>query len=874
MSKLSKLVKNPKKYFQDSWLYKTEIFPEMENYKNLFILSHLGQLHQIEALIDTEQLENCFLVILWTKKNIRMPKLIQDMINKDLISNSMLLLLPNSPNNYNIKSLRIMQNNYKKLINIIKPQTLYMLSFENHYVLLSNYATEKNVTLNLIDEGTATYKTREQSEYRVKTNVYKKILLKMFKLNVIENWHTKYEKIYASFPELLKNTFEANEYIKFSAHCGKFNLNNETKILIKHYGITNNDFLYVNQRYAIKDKDFVDAIITILDKISIYKNAKVFIKMHPKDSDSIKNAFIKKLKNYKNVIFIKENEFLIEPTIQAVNPKGVIGLTSTSLVYASLVSPNTKVYSIKPWFIKLLPTNGNEKGIEIINDHFDILKQFKHVIYIDSTDSLDNKNTKVIYKGDRVDTNIYKKIARKSYEECKYQKTIVNYGWAYPNINSMPINDFDKYLNSIWNTNKIEILDNSFNIWVEYQLKYATITSINEYKALLNSLFYILNQTYEFNTQSISNSIYNNIIILFTLSDKKNSYPMNILILLNTLKGRYQESFTPFIKIKVKELILNFNFQSAYDTLVEINKNTPLDNHDLIDYLKCLINLEKSKEIIEFENNILININNTKIKLICQALIYIYNKDYNIAINILTLNIEEFNNEDLNILKPELILAKAYRLSNDYAKSKVYLLNFEKHSKGNLFAHREIAYLEYQFAYYQKAIGQFEKGYLTTNNIPSYDILKYIDAMMQSEEYKKIIKLVEDLSKEKYSTYICNIHLLCLENIENYEEIIKIEKNFNLNAVQDKNLLESILWVYIRTHRILGNIDISLFYINKYSLEARELNNLIISAEVFELSNNYKKAFNNWQRIIKSYSNTMPIDSWNRYYNIVNLLKR
>lgn len=82
--KFIKLFFNPIKFFKDSWLFKSNFLDDGKKIKNLFVISHLGQLAQVESLIKKEGLLNCALVILYTKKNKKMPELTKKNTNKSL----------------------------------------------------------------------------------------------------------------------------------------------------------------------------------------------------------------------------------------------------------------------------------------------------------------------------------------------------------------------------------------------------------------------------------------------------------------------------------------------------------------------------------------------------------------------------------------------------------------------------------------------------------------------------------------------------------------------------------------------------------------------------------------------------------------------
>jgi len=394
MRKLIKLLLHPKKFFKDSYWFKKESLSISSNFDNIFIISHLNQLNQVETLIEHKNIINSLLVILYTNKNKKMPMIIQEKCNQKLFEGIIFFRLPNFPNNYKLKSLVYMKRNYITLLEKTKTKNLFLLSFENHYALLASNAKKRKIKLTLIDEGTATYKIPELSEYYQSQPLIKQVLAYILKIDSAFYWFKDFDTIYAAFPELLQNNFNAKTYHYFFVHTEKSSISSHTKQLINKYRITSNDFIYVNQRYAINDNDFVNTVITILSSLSNYFNTKVFIKLHPKDTDSLKKIFIKQLQNFHNIILIEENEFLIESAIQAIQPLGILGLTSTSLVYTPLISSETKVYSIKPWFINIVPKKNNFDGITLINNHYTILMQFKHIIALKNEKQLYNLDTK------------------------------------------------------------------------------------------------------------------------------------------------------------------------------------------------------------------------------------------------------------------------------------------------------------------------------------------------------------------------------------------------------------------------------------------------------------------------------------------------
>lgn len=102
--KVRKFFFHPIAFIRDSWIFKYNPLGNLIRIKNLFVISHLGQLAQVESVIKKESLLNCTLVILYTKKNKRMPQLVRNSANKNIFKEILFLELPSFPNKINIKT--------------------------------------------------------------------------------------------------------------------------------------------------------------------------------------------------------------------------------------------------------------------------------------------------------------------------------------------------------------------------------------------------------------------------------------------------------------------------------------------------------------------------------------------------------------------------------------------------------------------------------------------------------------------------------------------------------------------------------------------------------------------------------------------------
>ncbi|ARR01609.1 alpha-2,8-polysialyltransferase [Campylobacter vicugnae] len=666
MSKLTKLIKHPFMFFKDlRLLHGINKFKNQKTYKNMFVISNLSQLNIIKNIIKYENIENIVLVILYTNANKKMPQIVFDEAKKDNFNEIILFLLPNSPTRLKLASYIIMNKDFKKLINIYKPKHLYMLSFEAHYNVLANIAKNNNAELILIDEGTGTYKDKKDLDL----SIAKKIIWQFFKLDDAFKWANNFSKIYALAPEILKDNFNADEYIKFSPHLNRFDdIDNTTLSLIQKYNITSNDIIYTNQRYIIEAYDFADALIYILDTISKNLNSKIFIKMHPKDHNSTIKIFEEKLSDFENLILILENTFLIEQSIRYIHPKAVISLTSTTLVTTTIISKNIKCYSIADWFCTLVPkTERNLIGINQILDHKEILYKFNNINFIQD-EKFEFNQQKNLNKEEN-NQALYIQNFKTSYDEHKYYKAILNFQLAYDDILSASLDEIVSFLHCLDMQNGIK----SINIFLDIltntiiQTSDNNIISSQQYK-ILKKLFEIAIRHIELGHIKDSFVLLDNIFMFFTLFENQleNNKSNLICALYKTDKELHKSVMQFYLKCEEK-LISIYNKQKYIQFCDVLDKNKILLDGELLD--KYIDAAAKTKQYLKIKNlvdKIKINENNINI---------IINTYYNLSDIQGVKNILQKYDNMINLNNFEVLdmISKIYELSGDYEKALKYI---------------------------------------------------------------------------------------------------------------------------------------------------------------------------------------------------------
>lgn len=402
--------------------------------EHLFVITHLGQLKQMEALIVRQNLISNGLIVLYTTANFVVPQTVHDKVTKSLFDFVVFVEIPFKINQINYFKLKTVYETYVLLLNANKPKSLYLNSFEGHYAILINIAKKQGVKNVLVEEGTATYKLLSQPATNVdckdeinfeflktkfmstigQTELFKRAvkqkkytkdflfqskqfyqslildekiqgkLIERFGRGAIKSYKKpflQFDEIYASFPNLIEQSFLAKEVRLFNIYES---IDAETLALAKEvvsdYDITDKDALYLSQRYTIDPIQYVNVITPILLRVA-RDSRRIFIKLHPKESNKVHQAF----KNITNafpdkLVLIEDNRFLVEPVIKVSNIQKVIGLTSTALVYAPLVSNGTQSISVAQALIDNLPkTEQNTIGINTIEGHLEILKIFNNI---------------------------------------------------------------------------------------------------------------------------------------------------------------------------------------------------------------------------------------------------------------------------------------------------------------------------------------------------------------------------------------------------------------------------------------------------------------------------------------------------------------
>ena len=468
--KIKKLIFHPVQFIADSYWFKTPPFSNFPNDTNLFVVSTFAQLNQVHSFIKFRKLNNNIIVILYTLKNLKMPRLVKSSVDHKLFDTIYLYELPVKPSKLSLKYFVYISRGYRRLLNDINPKNIFVMSFSGHYALLLAIAKKKKTTTHLIEEGTATYAPLLDS---FTPNISK--IERFFLKNHLNNkgYYNNFDHLHVTYPELARNIFTGRQISRFFAHAAGMSMTKDVLDIQHAYRIGTQDYIYVSQRFPVQDDLYYHIIIDILSNLSLQLNCTIFIKLHPKEMENkdIMQVFLDKTESNPNLIAINTPPFLIDPLIYLTQPKGIIGITSTSLVYASLLNPNIQTISIAAIVLDILRHQYNQ-NCPMMEEHLEIIKYFSSVHIIPNMDALTNYQSP---KVSAIEMQSLLASAKKAYQQKNWYHAIFYWQlgtkgdikqldttalWYY-----MALYKVKQYYKM--DSNEIEYIDSSFHLFNE-----------------------------------------------------------------------------------------------------------------------------------------------------------------------------------------------------------------------------------------------------------------------------------------------------------------------------------------------------------------------------------------------------------------------
>jgi hypothetical protein len=429
----------------------------------------------------------------------------------------------------------------------------------------------------------------------------------------------------------------------------------------------------------------------------------------------------------------------------------------------------------------------------------------------------------------------------------------------------MPIDDFEKYCISLEKTKNYGELQRVVSRRVDYEIKDEK-KDINNYQDLIYILVNVVSRLIEYpQYSSFVSVINNNILALLTHIDEKDSCNIDKIKEYKILFEKYKDTIIDFVYVEAKQRFLYKQYDKSLELFNEL-KGKYFSEEYYIYYIENMLienNLEEAKQFFEgIKDELAENI----VKLI-ESIFSIYQNKYREALKTLKAT-EELNSETLYL---ELYIAKVYRLLEEPKEAKTYLIKYEKHSKGNLLCHREIAYLEYSLENYKKCIAQLNKVYPKgIESMPIDDTLKYIKSKFEEKNYLYIL----DLKEKKVFYNIKFYYLSSLYKMRLYAVFIDNMNSLSLLNLSSKDS-EKLLFFKIISLREIGLVQESYLLIKGIDYtEIKDFSILYVISEIFELMEDFYNSKLIWKIIISKHKDELKDSYWNRYYNILQLLNK
>lgn len=382
-----------------------------------------------------------FVLGLYSDANLKEKRVIAKLLDENDVSHE-LVRLPIGAAYFSLRRQAYILRSYRAAFSKTKPLRLFLFNYNTHYGFAYDLARQAQIPVFFIEEGLSSYK--ENNRYApprsmiqiidrdlIMDSFFGKLLLELpYKL--VKNWKRNCKKIfnfikkefnflircvivpfdndyvasrlerlfswsyyykrfhnpvsafdgvYGTFPDRLALRFTADEknyysYIKntFEAAHAEF----ATKLADS--GLTNRSVLYADQAYKI-DKTIIIEVITKWILKEFPETDTLYIKPHPKSNFSLEK--LESLRSTQPQIDIRILPYTDVPAefIPALTAcRRLVGIASTTLVYARDLCPEVETYSIYKQLLPLI--EDDSRTAEVIKEHGSILEHFPGVRFV------------------------------------------------------------------------------------------------------------------------------------------------------------------------------------------------------------------------------------------------------------------------------------------------------------------------------------------------------------------------------------------------------------------------------------------------------------------------------------------------------------
>ncbi len=388
---------------------------------NLFVVSRVGQVRNVQTLITRCALANNHLVVLYTAGNVGLMRNIRAVVQPGLFDGVEYVRQPDRPTRETRRTNRTV---YRQFENVLEAAVdagvtrLFLCNIDSYYGLFERIIKARKLPLsvNLLEEGLTTYAVAGGRRYHKDTKVASSDVSYRARL-ALESWRralrstvvlaatalswlfrvdlftlrnairaglvkpehrygtvTHVDTAWVYFPERIKSsealTIDRVESLPFDASAPQ-----DAGVA----GALDDDAtLFVSQKYLSVD-DYLSIIFDILTEMGV---GRVYFKYHPReDRTSFARAWNRIHSSHPGLEIVAPDAIQVIPVEELVctgKVKRVIGLTSTSLMYTAAFLPAVEVVSIGMRFRELAespqygiakrPLSEFVRDLEVFND--------------------------------------------------------------------------------------------------------------------------------------------------------------------------------------------------------------------------------------------------------------------------------------------------------------------------------------------------------------------------------------------------------------------------------------------------------------------------------------------------------------------------
>lgn len=363
---------------------------------NLFVVSRLGQVRNAQTLIRQESARDNHLAVLQTAANPLLTAAITGHIDPDVFQEIVHLTQPEKPLNQGRRKNRIIYEQIEELLVRMSDKgvrNLFLCNVDAYYSLFERVIEQRELplTLNLLEEGLGTYANLGERAYVKDTRVDRhdvgvrarnasrawsqavrttliliatalsyafrvdlfRVRRELLAAVLVRPLHryasiTHFDRAFVCFPEkvhhgaitvdsVMRLGFEIDDDVDASALAA----------------LPDGATVFVSQKY-VAATDYVPIIMRIFDELEL---DVVYFKFHPREDRFALERLIEELQSRHPRVKVVAPRAIqrvpVENLIASGRVSRVIGLTSTSLMYAQAFLPDAEVISVAERFRQL-----------------------------------------------------------------------------------------------------------------------------------------------------------------------------------------------------------------------------------------------------------------------------------------------------------------------------------------------------------------------------------------------------------------------------------------------------------------------------------------------------------------------------------------